>query len=78
MKKRHRPAASTAAKSSYTTSNTYEEWLDSQDVCLMLHISRRTLHTRRRAKLLPYYKMGGKFYYKRSDVDKSMEKGKVV
>jgi len=42
--------------------------LDSQDVCLLLNVTKRTLQTYRDKKLLPYTSVGGKFFYRESDV----------
>jgi hypothetical protein len=45
-----------------------EKPLDNQDLCLMLHISLRTLQRYRSEGLLPFFKRGQKIYYKTSDV----------
>jgi hypothetical protein len=45
-----------------------EKLLDNQDLCFMLHISRRTLLRYRTESGLPYIKCGQKIYYKASDV----------
>ncbi len=50
-----------------------ETWLDNQDVCEMLHISKRTLQNYRDNGILPYSQIGGKIYYKASDIDKHLE-----
>ena len=42
--------------------------MDSQDVCLLLNVSKRTLQTYRDKKLLPYTSIGGKFCYREKDV----------
>ena len=42
--------------------------MDSQDVCLLLNVSKRTLQTYRDKKLLPYTSIGGKFFYRENDV----------
>ena len=42
--------------------------MDSQDVCLLLNVSKRTLQTYRDKRLLPYTSVGGKFFYRESDV----------
>jgi hypothetical protein len=41
---------------------------DNQDLCLMLHVSNRTLQRYRTAGILPFLKRGQKIYYKASDV----------
>jgi len=45
-----------------------EKLLDNQDLCLTLHISKRTLQRYRTEYGLPYLKHGQKIYYKTSDV----------
>jgi len=47
-----------------------EKWLDSQDVCLMLRISLRTLQTLRSNGRLSYSQIGGKIYYDKDEVIK--------
>ena len=47
--------------------------MDSQDVCLLLNVSKRTLQTYRDKKLLPYTSIGGKFFYRESDVAEYLE-----
>ena len=47
--------------------------MDSQDVCLLLNVSKRTLQTYRDRKLLPYTSIGGKFFYRESDVAENLE-----
>ena len=45
----------------------------SQDVCLLLNVTKRTLQTYRNKKLLPYTSVGGKFFYRESDVAEYLE-----
>jgi hypothetical protein len=45
-----------------------EKLLDNQDLCFMLHISKRTLQRYRTDGGLPYIKYGQKIYYKTADV----------
>ena len=42
--------------------------LDNQDLCLILHVSSRTLQRYRSEGLLPFFKIGQKIYYRASDV----------
>ena len=43
--------------------------MESQDVCLLLNVTKRTLQTYRDKKLLlPYTSIGGKFFYRENDV----------
>ena len=44
-------------------------WLETPDICQLLNISKRTLSHYRESGLIPYSKMGGKVYYRLSDVE---------
>ena len=46
------------------------EWLDNQDVCLLLNISPRTLQTFRDNGTLAYTQISHKTWYKPEDVEK--------
>ncbi len=46
------------------------EWLDNQDVCLILNISPRTLQTLRQSGTLAYSQIEHKTYYKPEDVER--------
>ena len=46
------------------------EWLDNQDVCLLLNISPRTLQTLRDNGTLAYSQISHKTYYKPEEVEK--------
>lgn len=48
-------------------------WMDNQDVCELLHISKRTLQHYRDTGKLPFSQIGAKIYYKASDVDTFLE-----
>ncbi|TSA34716.1 MAG: DNA-binding protein [Porphyromonadaceae bacterium] len=52
-------------------------WLDSPDVMKLLKISSRTLQSYRDNGILPFSKMGGKVFFKRSDVEAILEKNRV-
>lgn len=52
-----------------------EQWLDNQEVCLMMNITKRTLQTYKDKGLLPYSKLNRKNYYKRSDVQALLDAG---
>ncbi|MRJ11254.1 DNA-binding protein [Ornithobacterium rhinotracheale] len=45
-----------------------KKWLDTQEVCQLLGISKRTLQNYKDRNLLPYSYINRKNYYKRSDV----------
>ena len=46
------------------------EWLDNQDVCLLLNISPRTLQTLRDNGMIAFTQISHKMYYKPEDVEK--------
>ena len=46
------------------------QWLDNQDVCLLLKISPRTLQTLRDNGTLAFSRINHKIYYKPEDVEK--------
>jgi hypothetical protein len=48
------------------------EWLDNQDVCMLLNISPRTLQTLRDNGTLAYSQINHKTYYKPQDVGKAL------
>lgn len=50
-----------------------KNWLDHQDVCHILGISKRTLQTYREKGLLPYSRIRHKIFYKAEDVRKLLE-----
>lgn len=45
-----------------------QDWLDNQDVCQILNISKRTLQTYRDNGTLHFTRIGHKMYYKADDV----------
>lgn len=42
---------------------------DTQDVCQILNISKRTLAEWRSSKIISYSQIGKKFFYRKSDID---------
>lgn len=44
-------------------------WMDNQDVCELLHISKRTLQHYRDSGKIPFSQVGAKIYYKATDID---------
>lgn len=52
-----------------------EKWLDNQEVCLMMNITKRTLQTYKDKGLLSYSKLNRKNYYKLSDVQALLQAG---
>lgn len=53
------------------------EWVDNQDVLLLLGISLRTLQSYRDRGVLPYSQIEHKCYYKLSDVQLFLEKSRI-
>ena len=51
-----------------------EIYLSGEDVCNLLHISKRTLQQYRDDQVLPYIQIGGKIIYKESDILNVFEK----
>jgi len=45
-----------------------EIYLSGEDVCKLLHISKRTLQQYRDDNILPYIQIGGKIIYRESDI----------
>lgn len=50
-----------------------EIYLSGEDLCKLLHISKRTLQQYRDDHILPYIHIGGKIIYKESDILKTLE-----
>ncbi|BAP31913.1 DNA binding domain protein [Chryseobacterium sp. StRB126] len=50
-----------------------EIYLSGQDVCDLLHISKRTLQQYRDDKILPFIQIGGKIIFKQSDILSALE-----
>ncbi|MEL5894688.1 helix-turn-helix domain-containing protein [Bacteroides sp. GD17] len=44
------------------------QWLDSQDVCMILNIGKRKLQYLRNSRKIPYSMINGKIFYKPEDV----------
>jgi len=59
----------------YTPIFKEEKWLDNQEVCLMMNITKRTLQTYKDKGMLPYSKLNRKNYYKLSDVQALLKAG---
>jgi hypothetical protein len=59
------------------TSKIKEEWMDNQDVCMILKISKRTLQHYRDNRIIPYSRIGSKCYYKVSDIEKILSESEI-
>jgi excisionase family DNA binding protein len=51
-----------------------ETWLDIQEVCILLKISKRTLQAYRDNGILPFSQIAGKIYFKAEDIDEHLLK----
>ena len=45
-----------------------DEWLDNQDVCILMNISDRKLLSLRQKGLIPFSRIDRKIYYKKEDI----------
>lgn len=54
-----------------------EIYLSSEDLCKLLHISKRTLQQYRDDNILPYIQIGGKIIYKESDILNILEQNYI-
>ena len=50
-----------------------DTWLDIQEVCQLLKISKRTLQSYRDNGILPFSQVSGKIYFKASDIEEHLE-----
>ena len=50
-----------------------DTWIDIQEVCSLLKVSKRTLQTYRDNNVLPYSQINGKIYFKASDIEEHLE-----
>jgi hypothetical protein len=53
------------------------KWLSKKEVLGLLFISERTLQHWRSRKIIPYYRIGNKIYYRQSDIEKLLESRRV-
>lgn len=53
--------------------NKMHEWLDNQQVCQILNVSKRTLQAMRDSSKISYSKIGYKIFYRPADVEKLIE-----
>ncbi|OPC66493.1 DNA-binding protein [Elizabethkingia bruuniana] len=66
------------ASGDYQSIFSEERWLDNQEVCLMLGITKRTLQSYKDKGFLPYSKLNRKNYYKFSDVQRLLVTGTTI
>ena len=55
-----------------------EIYLSGENVCKLLHISKRTLQQYRDDNILPFIQIGGKIIYKESDILTILEQNYIV
>lgn len=51
-----------------------DKWLDIQDVCLLLKISKRTLQSYRDNGTIPFSQICGKIYFKATDIEEHLNR----
>lgn len=66
------------AKSAPTPQSPENTWLDNQEMCQLLKVTPRTLQNYRDQKLIPFTQLGGKIFYRQSDIFKALEKNQTV
>lgn len=54
-----------------------QKWLDNQEVCQILNISKRTLQTYRDNGTLPYSQINHKMFYRTEDVERVINNLKI-
>jgi hypothetical protein len=52
-----------------------KRWMDKQDVMREFYVSERTLYNWRKKKLIPFGRIGRKFYYDRWGIEALLNKG---
>ena len=56
---------------------TREEWMDNQEVCILLNISKRTLQSYRDRGILSFSQIGHKCYYRVKDIERFVADAKT-
>lgn len=51
------------------TDEEFDEWLDNEDVCRLLNVSKRTLQSYRDSGKLEFSQINHKIYYKQKDIE---------
>ena len=54
-----------------------DEWLDNQDVCILMNISDRKLLSLRQKGIIPFSRIDRKVYYKKDDILNYMRKNLI-
>jgi len=58
--------------------NTASDWLSARECAEYLRLSLRALYARCAMRSLPFYRLGGSLRFKRSELDKFIERQRVV
>jgi len=66
--------ADAVSKAKFNDQPLAERWLDVQETCFALKISKRTLQAYRDNKVLPYSQISGKIYFKATDIQEHLDK----
>ncbi len=62
------------SKAKFTNQPLEERWLDVQEACMALKISKRTLQAYRDRRILPYSQIAGKIYFKAADIQEHLDR----
>jgi excisionase family DNA binding protein len=54
-----------------------DNWLSTGEAAAELSVSVRTIMNYKAAGIVPYSKVGGRLYFRRSDLEKVLEDGKI-
>jgi len=52
-----------------------QKWIDNEQACIRLSVSKRTLQHLRDSGILPYTKIGGKVFYKPEEIERMILSG---
>jgi len=66
--------ADAVSKAKFNDQPLDERWLDIQETCFALKISKRTLQAYRDNDVLPFSQIAGKIYFKAADIQAHLEK----
>ena len=58
----------------FNTKQLSEIWLDIQEACQLLKISKRTLQSYRDNGILPFSQIGGKIYFRANDIEEHLNR----
>ena len=52
-----------------------KEWINNEEACMMLNLSKISIMNLRKRNLLPFTKLGGKIFYKLADIEALLSSG---